>query len=1766
MHRRTTLNILIGLLLASSIVATMPVASGQNVEGILPEQNAAIKANQGIGAPYGSWQRVGEEVTLYLDRTAEFEVPATPIGSETPAGNGDGPNDYFVHYEKSPAVVKDADPTGELSGFVNDLSDPKDKKVIVESSPVTGTYARWTVPVNLMPTAPVRVYGLEARIFADCVGEPTFDGTPGLQLDMDILDLQEDGSWVRRDMSGSTGHQPYKTLDLVASPLEAETDVRVFGFLGEARFENPIVEDGRLFETGKMRMQFSVIPAQSTLTTQGNCVIHFGSATFPSFVRVLSDSGRINMWNENMAGEVTEGVSAGLRTAPEKRHYLTQVIHASAWPSINAYNRTRVGPVNYLDDFWDITDGANGVPNGPGDVTQGSSMLFRVRDLTSMAIVSGTGASNIQVLDRQVFPIGNSVNRVQYELFYPENLRDGRYRSEGVSTEFGQAVTPDLTVGLKGFTFTALDSLTHAINPGEATDFRFRVRNFGGESDTVTVVASPPGNSWSAEVIGASTHFLKANGGEAEIVLRVTSPSSAVAGSSQTISMVASSSTFPGELTPITRTVTVNVVSAVARDVEVTANRTTVIIQPGVDTSLGGIRVENLGTRSDTFVLQPSVPAVAQGWTVQATPLSKEILGASSSDFSVRIRAPANAASGQSFTIGLTAGRLGDLTVTDTVDITVVVQIVNGVVLAPYQTTADLRNRETCPSYPSAGPTPPSLPPPAPSGPPTAANGVCLTTAAIAVRDNDFDRSSVFRVVLTNPSGVEDTYRITGTWKTSGNINGVSISESDTCDGTGRPDHWRYRFGNRTQPNNAPDGTSNFIRTVTLKAGASEDLFLELGYNHAVCGLIPNLHAGSASQAAGMTVTFRSLRDPSKEQAVLFGAHRMAHGAFEGNGDYAGAVRGVDILADPFDADAKAGANPGQKVAHTFRVVNTGNERDTLVVQVPAGGEGWTRELQFVNTTPAGISCSGNAARTRFTCPGMGINDEATFRLNVTPSSTKPIGENDRALVSVTSGDEGSISDSLELLTTVLGTYQFDASALAPSLTAERGKTTFLPFVMKNLGTSGDRLNISLVQGDASWTPRLGTPATNFVPAGKDLAGFLIVNVPADASVPKLFRLQVTSAGNNAIDVVDFTVTPVASGALRVAGTPSNVTTIPEPGVTKAVDVVVTEPSGTVGRTVRLDVLTGSLPAGWSITPSTTNVTLTGSGNPTATATFQVLAPAEALANSRVPLLIRATSTSGSSVSGQGSLLVQLADVFGVKLAPDGPLNQTIVPGGQVVYNLTVANLGTSTDTVRLSTSAAPAGWIIQTDPPELALGPLENRSIQLLVRAPVNAAPRALAATTLQAASVGSGAVSTLAFTTRVGFYELLVNGTSETLSLAPTETVSRVYTLKNNGTVPDEVVITPVIVNAALASQVTLRSDPAVVQLAPNQTKDVRVDFTLGAAPPSDSDINTNVLFASRLAPLGSPANATLPAKLHVLRYAAIDADADGINEYAVDRNLDTGDGFEQYLDTGVGGGKASRIADIERFLSQEARAQFVEQVTLDNGTTIEVFDQVIDGDGDGRRDLLVDSTGDGLPDHYWDPDGSKRQDITVIKDIDADAVPDYFIDTDGSPGLDKVYNLRTGEFTNLLTRDIDRDGTADYVVDKNGNGQLDPDETVLYSRNGRLITVQKVDMDGNGQDDDVFDIDGDGTPDYFVPAGEEEAVEIVVKDMDGDGNADWAYDTDGDGRLDAYYSPSTGETGLVDAASSFQKALKEYWYIPALFGVVLVLFVVLLLVTRR
>jgi hypothetical protein len=440
------------------------------------------------------------------------------------------------------------------------------------------------------------------------------------------------------------------------------------------------------------------------------------------------------------------------------------------------------------------------------------------------------------------------------------------------------------------------------------------------------------------------------------------------------------------------------------------------------------------------------------------------------------------------------------------------------------------------------------------------------------------------------------------------------------------------------------------------------------------------------------------------------------------------------------------------------------------------------------------------------------------------------------------------------------------------------------------------------------------------------------------------------------------------------------------------------------------------------------------------------------------------------------------------------------------------------------------------------------------------------------------------------VGTYKPAVDASPAVEWVAPQETARFPVFVTNDGDIPDVIKVDGVLpvtsvntfqthwdgcaANPTVLGVLTPNPSSCYVALLPGQSVQLRLDVTVpGRTTATGGGAGYPISITAHSYYMAAAAG-TAGVTIKILAWQAADVDGDQLEEYAVDDCTvsqtegcmpNASDGYETFrenLQTGCPGGCGVQTKDLrgvpelEQFLSNKARESW-------NGA------YVVDLDGDQRIDHLLDKDGDGLPDVYWVPATNQVADFTLIRDINADQLPDYFIDLEGDGRWDEVYDLAAGKPLPLIQTYADEGDVPDYVVDANGNHEIDQSETILFGGpNGRITTIQwNADVNGDGLADKAIDANGDDKPDYFFPNGSQTSIPIELKDVTGDGVPDWTYDHTGQGgRPDSYYDPVTGESNPIDTKGVFLHDLAQYWYVVALFALAMVLFIVLVAVTRR
>lgn len=1778
------------------------IASGQ-VTTFRPEQVEAVQEDQGPDAPYGSWQQHLEETLVYLHSDTPVPVEETDAGSVPIIPNGNEVTDGYFDYER-PAHPMAGNP-------VATDPDPENKRVnirtLLDGEEVQTAEFDMMVPDDDDATAAnfshdLRIYRLDGYIKADCSGEQGGIGNQQGEVGTEPFVAEfwrlryddEAGTWETYN-NNPFAEIAFSAQGIAGAPVPSDA-TGMFTYVGETSGGNPALDNGWRLPAGE-RVRVVFAAADETI-----CILAYdtyedddnGNGS-PAWFRIVADTARINTWVEDQEGEFTKGLPSP-ETAPEAdRHFQVQAAHASVWPDWNMFKRDKIDPFNYQAETFTRRHFQDPAHSNGDSIGNSEEKWIRVRDTDADKLEFDERTDNPDTLN---FPnirpepvdfetrqglfgadgLTDSVNLVTWRFQYTRDLPEAKYQVEIYSETFGISISPTVSVGLRSFELSEVDGLVHEVNPQQRTMFRLLIENTGGDDDTYTITPNTPPGQWGWEVLNQRVSV--SAGGEAEVVAVAVPPETAPVGTSEPLSVTVSSS-VPSQVPSQTFTWTVDIVDGGSAAVDLFGAPDKVEIFPGQQLDIAGLRVHNQAPFEDTYVFNVAMPSDLTGWSTKVTPPSRTVPAASIQDLSVTLRAPASADVGESFDINVQAIRLGATGVADDVTIPVDVVLVRDLELDLLPTDDKIVPRQDAEQSEGC----------------VYQNGDHVPGSCIFLRSPlaPHDPSSVFRVQITNPSPVEDTFSVAGQWTAGGDFEARGLGQTCDDDGDDNPDLWRMEFGDAEDvagspsvrsTNDASERTS--FGTVTVPPMTTVYRYLEIGYLH------PHVDSQEQRQSLG-DCEYPWAQDPVRYNLRFQSQHdptlvRFAEAEVE-VGPPGTIQRGVqierDIAQDAVGAAHQRASGTYAPTEYRFRLVNTANHPDTLSVSVPLPGSefpGWTQHIEWVSNdeggqNPSGVTCTSLTEDDRRWRCGMGVFDEATLKVVVQPPASERVGRQYESQIRVFSVQDSRMQDELAFATETVGLFSFDVDELKPLRRAAPGSDVSLPFEIENTGTEGDNYVISILDGDANWSPRFSSDQEVFIPGLHSHTGFLMVSVPEGAAVgsSESFRVQVDAAGAE-IQAAEFEVEVIAPGELSVSGDPSNSVLLSQRGVANTVDVVARSASGPEGEEVRFEVDAAALPPGWSVSPDSTLGSDPdfeaddGSDCPCiARTTFEVTPPADALATSRVPLLVTATTQDfdeDDRRTASQDVILSLESDAGIDLDVTNDNPGTVLPGGTVTFNVDVLNDALAADTVDLSHTQLPEGWGVEFQPAEIGLGPLERSALQVTVRAPVDADAGDNVTLTLFGTSRSDPTVfDALDLWSVVGFTDLNLTIAPETQYVGPDETISYVVDVNNTGNLPDDVLITASVLTDSLAGDVAIQSSPRTVEVGVNATRQTLLEVSTSTRVPAGASIPIEVTGTSQNNPASAPVTDTFEIEAIVLDYKAIDVDSDSINEFAVDRNRDASDGFEEFKESRTPGGKESRLAQIERFLSDEAREQYMVQVPLPDGNTTTVFRLFIDGDGDGRADHFVDDSGDGLPNAYWDPDREHSHRLTVFKDVDADNVVDYFVDVDGDDQLDKVFNVVTGTFTDLIVRDIDGDTTLDYVVDADGDGEVDADETVLFTRGGQLIAVQKVDVDGDGELDEVYDVDGDGKPDYFIRNGETESRPLTLKDVNGDGVEDWLYDSNLDGKDDSYYDPASRQGGQgIDSQASFIRMAGEYWYIPALFALVVVLFIVLVAVTRR
>jgi uncharacterized membrane protein len=529
---------------------------------------------------------------------------------------------------------------------------------------------------------------------------------------------------------------------------------------------------------------------------------------------------------------------------------------------------------------------------------------------------------------------------------------------------------------------------------------------------------------------------------------------------------------------------------------------------------------------------------------------------------------------------------------------------------------------------------------------------------------------------------------------------------------------------------------------------------------------------------------------------------------------------------------------------------------------------------------------------------------------------------------------------------------------------------------------------------------------------------------------------------------------------------------------------------------------------------------------------FSVTAPVDALEGTHVTYVLRVDEATSdcqplpnspnfaqalvtATVIGQVGLEVQALDP--VKVVPRG---------GSVSLPVRVRNVGTAGDTfafqaafVNQSQAIPPNPWSAEVRTTEgqaaqtLFVDPQTSRIVFVNVSAPLDI-PFTGVRSDLDFTVRGTeGTPASTRLTAFVQDYDIRVRIPNATVDAFPGQSLFFTLNLTNAGNGIDTHDILVDI--GGLAGFWNVSSEFSAVTLLNGTSKDILLTVQVPRSPLPTTGAVIGVTVRSRQvegmrpaaevlgsgSPLVSLLNQvpkTALVSVNLFPYVSMDVDGDREPEIAIDRNRNSADGFEFFLDPFT--------AIIPTFALLSA-----------------------DGDGDGRLDHFLDIDSDGRPERYWDPDnarltaigGSVRgsagsSSLEAYPDVNNDGTLEYLFDSDADLVVDRWIDPATRRTGLAIEKDFDDDGNPEFLIDTNGDGR--PDKYFDPDRGARgLVTNVEAAPDGNPQK--------------------------------------YAIDTTGNGRPNRVYDRVTGEVSTA-SFSSVGAFFADFWYLVLLFLAVAVL----------
>ncbi len=832
------------------------------------------------------------------------------------------------------------------------------------------------------------------------------------------------------------------------------------------------------------------------------------------------------------------------------------------------------------------------------------------------------------------------------------------------------------------------------------------MQNTGTVSDTFTLSKS---GTWSTTLPASVT---VASGATQDVTVGVQVPTNALGGSSDAVTVTATSQGDGSQTGSSTLTTTANTTHGASFSPPHTLSG-----DPGTTASYT-FSLTNTGSdpAGDTF----NITLGAHAWTTTST-ASVTMGPGVSKDVTVNVTIPSSAQVGDSDAVTLTATSQADANAKATVTLTTNVNTVRGVTVDPTSAAAS-GNPDSSVTYnlkvTNTGSASDSFSIDIQTASPWSANSDTASPFSLAAGANKTVKISV-TIPGQAPGGVSSTATVkftsvgdgtksaTASLTTTPNVlHDVQIS-ADSNAKSGNPGTdvtYTLHVMNTGNVQDTYDltksggswSTTGPTTPITVGAGNTVDASVKV-----------SIPAGAlAGDSDAVTITATSQADGSKTDSLTLTTT-------------AGTVRSVTVTPET----AAGSGNPGAVVEYTLHVTNTGNASDTIAISLNSP---WSA----ISDTASGFILAAGASK--------------DVKISVTVSTGAAGGAQNTTTARFTSKDNVT-SDTATLTTTANAVYGVQVTPDSSARTGAPSTNVSYTLHVKNTGNAQDTFTLS--KGASDWTTTVQSSVT--VAAGATADVPVQVSIPGDVLDGDAASVTISATSQaDGSKTTQVTLTTTVGIVYGVISTPSQTAGAGDPGAQVEYVLHVTN-TGNTSDTFNIGI-SGDWPA---VSDTVSGFPLLAGASTDVKVTVTV--PADAAGAACKDTTVTFTSASDGTTLVSSKLTTTANSMYGVDLNP-ATQSKAGTPGTTISFTVPVKNTGNVADTFTFSLGTH--AWTTST-PTNVTLAAGASVNVTVTVTIPAGAPQGASEEVTLTATSQGNGARhDSAALTTRVALYEVML------------------------------------------------------------------------------------------------------------------------------------------------------------------------------------------------------------------------------------------------------------------------------------------------------------------------------------------------------------------------------------------------------------------------